>query len=148
MIQLGSPINDQQVHNIINSLDIDQNGQVEWSEFASLMADRWIRQDGATDLAMAGQLFEAKGVDGERQGFIDMAFLREQLCTVGESPLTDAEFDQLAKMGDPDNTGRISVEVFMQLPCWQAPKVSTSELRSPRRQTSPRPGSSSSSDSG
>ena len=38
----------RQVDEILKSLDLDQNGQIEWSEFASLMADRWLRQDGGT----------------------------------------------------------------------------------------------------
>lgn len=133
MEQLGSPIDEKGVQDIISSLDIDQNGQVEWSEFASLMADRWIRQDGATDLTMAAQLFEGVGDDGERKGEMDLSELRQALCSLGEYPMSDADFEALVRLGDPQGTGRMSVEAFLALPCWEAPSVTSGDMRSPRR---------------
>lgn len=42
---------------IVDHIDLNQNGLVEWKEFAMLMADRWLRQEGETDMQLALGLF-------------------------------------------------------------------------------------------
>ena len=101
MQQLGSAANEQ-TEELLNSMDLDKNGRVEWNEFALLMADRWIRQDGQTDIEMAMTLFLSES----GQGVLDLKKMRELLCTTGEAPLSEEEFDQIAAMADPEGWER------------------------------------------
>ena len=63
MQQLGTQCTDEMCDQIISSLDLDHNGQIEWGEFAVLMADRWLRQDGETDMDLVLSLFTQEGDD-------------------------------------------------------------------------------------
>jgi hypothetical protein len=114
-----------QIGEIIRNLDVDQNGQIEWGEFATLMADRWLRQDGETDMELATSLFTVNGDDG----MLDVAKMRELLTTLGEAPLDQKEMDQIIALADPKGSGRVSVETFRNLPCWQAPSLSKSPVK-------------------
>ena len=44
------------VNGIFTSLDVNENGKVEWHEFSALMADRMLRREGRTDLEQAAHL--------------------------------------------------------------------------------------------
>lgn len=107
----------RQVAEIIRNLDVDQNGQIEWGEFATLMADRWLRQDGETDMELAANLFTVAG----DESMLDVAKMRELLTTLGESPLSQKDMDQIVALADPKGSGRVSLETFRSLPCWQVP---------------------------
>jgi len=121
MQQLGSPLSDGAMATVLNSLDLDSNGQIEWSEFASLMADRWLRQDGDTDMQLALGLLSSGDVDGDDDGDISVERMRELLCSCGEAPLAAAEWEDFKKLADPNATGRVSAKAFKSLPCWQPP---------------------------
>ena len=54
-----------QIQEVIKSLDLDNNGQIEWREFACLMANRWLKQDGETDMALAIGLLTSEEDDEE-----------------------------------------------------------------------------------
>ena len=47
----------------MSTLDKDKNSQVDWNEFASLMAERWLRQDGEVDLSMAFSMLAGMNPD-------------------------------------------------------------------------------------
>ena len=55
-----------QVKDIITAMDLDHNGQVEWAEFACLMADRWLRSDEDTDMQLAVGLLASGSTDDAR----------------------------------------------------------------------------------
>ena len=46
-----------QTKSIFHALDVDANGVIEWDEFSALMANRWLGQDGETDIDAAALLF-------------------------------------------------------------------------------------------
>ena len=130
MQQLGSAANEQ-TEELLNSMDLDKNGRVEWNEFALLMADRWIRQDGQTDIEMAMTLFLSES----GQGVLDLKKMRELLCTTGEAPLSEEEFDQIAEMADPEGSGKVRSETFKALPCWLPPMRGRPTVLSRREDT-------------
>ena len=101
MESMGFPVSDEQAQAIISSLDLDGNNKVEWGEFASLMAERWLRRDGAADLEMA-----LKVLSGAEEGSVDVDRMRKLMTTVGETPFSSSEWDDLMKMVDPTGTGR------------------------------------------
>jgi hypothetical protein len=84
------------------------------------MADRWLRQDGETDMELAANLFTVAG----DESMLDIAKMRELLTTLGESPLDQKEMDQIVALADPKGSGRVSLETFRSMPCWQVPSLS------------------------
>ena len=111
-----------QVQDIIKSLDVDNNGQIEWKEFAGLMADRWLRSEGDTDMALALGLLasssnEARSID-DSDDDIDVERMKDLMCRHGEAPFSAAEWDDFISLADPGKTGRVSASSFKMLPCW------------------------------
>ena len=43
------------------------------------------------------------------------------MTLVGDSPMSHEEVEELLRLADPQNTGTISKEKFMGLPCWKVP---------------------------
>ena len=113
-----------QVQDIIKTLDIDNNGQIEWKEFAGLMADRWLRSEGDTDMALALGLLASstnaplQSIDDAEGELIDVDRMRDLLCKHGEAPFSATEWDDFIKLADPGKTGRVQAEAFKNLPCW------------------------------
>ena len=130
MTQLGSPMSDQQVKAIIDTLDMDSNGKIEWAEFASLMADRWLRHEGATDMHLAlGLLRPEDGLDeDDDDAEIAVERIGKLLMGAGEKPLIAAEWAEMKQLMDPKGTGRVSVKAFRDLPCWAPPDLPGQEL--------------------
>ena len=119
----------RQVAEIIRNLDVDQNGQIEWGEFATLMADRWLRQDGETDMELAANLFTVAG----DESMLDVAKMRELLTTLGESPEPEGHGPDRSRR--PEGKRAVSLETFRSLPCWQVPtnwRISSARGAAPR----------------
>lgn len=114
-----------QIEEILTAVDVDQNNQIEWTEFSALMADRWLRQDGDVDMELAVSLFKISDEDD----LLDVNRMREYLTTIGEAPLDASEVDQIVAMADPKGTGRMTTETFRTLPCWQPPPMTESSMK-------------------
>ena len=123
-------MSDQQVKAIIDTLDMDSNGKIEWAEFASLMADRWLRHEGATDMHLAlGLLRPEDGLDeDDDDAEIAVERIGKLLMGAGEKPLIAAEWAEMKQLMDPKGTGRVSVKAFRDLPCWAPPDLPGQEL--------------------
>jgi len=134
MNQLGSPVTDDAVKDIITAMDLDHNGQVEWAEFACLMADRWLRSDEDTDMQLAvgllasGSTDDARGMEEVEE--INVERMRSLLCGSGEAPLNEDEWAQFLRVADPNGTGKVSTDAFKAMPCWAPPSAEL--LLSPR----------------
>jgi len=122
MSQVGHEPSQEDISRILASLDVNNDKRIEWAEFASLMADRWLRQDGDTDMHMALSLLDGNVVAGESD-IMDVNKLKDLLCKNGESPLSKSEWDSLMQLADPQKTGRISLQDFRELPCWRVPPM-------------------------
>jgi len=121
MNRLGLHPSREQVIDIINAIDLDHNGQVEFSEFAAVMARRLLEQEGQAEIAMALQLFEP--LEGTQ---VEVPHLQELLTSTGCNPLSEQEFAQLMKVADPQGTGTLDYERFKRLPCWERPETGLS----------------------
>jgi len=115
MVQLGCSMSTEEIRGVLDQLDIDRNGQIEWKEFAIMMADRWLRQDGETDMALA------LGLVTDEDDDIDVDSLKALLCGHGERPLSKEEWAQFMKVADPGSTGTVTAKSFKSLPCWEPP---------------------------
>ena len=54
---------------------------------------------------------------------ISMAKMRQMLCHSGDQPLSADEFRRLQALADPQNTGYMSYQSFLNLPCWEPPDL-------------------------
>jgi len=64
----------------------------------------------------ARRLFDLDG-----SGDLSPAEIRGLMTSVGDSPMSHEEVEELLRLADPQNTGTISKEKFMGLPCWKVP---------------------------
>lgn len=137
---MGMEPTEQQLQDLITSVDIDGNGKIELEEFANLMARRILMHDGKVELEQAFKLFDA-----DNSGFVTADEIRSLLTTAGgDEALTSAEVDELIKMADPDQDGRISFEEFKGMECWKIPDMTQptrAQRTSPRREQNPPAGS-------
>ena len=67
-------------------------------------------------LPRARRLFDLDG-----SGDLSPAEIRGLMTSVGDSPMSHEEVEELLRLADPQNTGTISKEKFMGLPCWKVP---------------------------
>jgi len=121
MSQLGHPMTDSQVDNVLTKLDTDRSGCVEWEEFAALMADRWLRADGKVDMNMALSLVvDSCKADEDDDDDISLEEVKKLMCDCGDAPFSSSEWEDFVRAADPGGTGRVGSAAFKQLNCWWA----------------------------
>jgi len=105
--QMGEHPTDEQLHDMISDVDIDNNGTIELNEFISMMqrheSDSKAVED---DIRLAFQTFDLDG-----NGEIDRNELKQVMEKLGE-PLTDEEVAAMIAEADQDGDGLINFEEF------------------------------------
>ena len=89
--------------------DVDENGDgtIDFDEFKVLMQMQMTETDQTENLTSAFKVFD---VDGS--GSITKEELHKIMTTLGE-PLTDAEVDEMMKGADKDGSGTIEYKEFV-----------------------------------
>ena len=98
-----------EINEMINEIDTEGTGQLDFPEFISLMARRMKDVNPEEELREAFQV-----LDRDKTGLISSTELRHVVGNVGET-FTDDEADQMIKEADPDGTGQIRYEDFIKL---------------------------------
>lgn len=94
---------------MINEVDVDGNGSIDFPEFLSLMARKMRDTDTEEELVDAFRVFDRDG-----NGLISAAELRHVMTNLGEK-LTDEEVDEMIKEADLDGDGHINYEEFVRM---------------------------------
>merc|ERR1712025_1408860 len=94
---------------MINEVDADGNGTIDFPEFLSLMARKMKDTDTEEELIEVFKVFDRDG-----NGFISAAELRHVMTNLGEK-LTDEEVDEMIRDGDGDGDGQINYEEFVKM---------------------------------
>jgi calmodulin len=94
MRSLGCNPTDAELQDMINEVDADGNGSMNFPEFLSLMSRKMKDTDKEEELAEAFAVFDMDG-----SGFIDPSALRHIMCNLGEK-LTDEEVDEMIREAD------------------------------------------------
>lgn len=94
---------------MINEVDVDGNGSIDFPEFLSLMARKMKDTDTEEELVDAFRVFDWDG-----NGLISAAELRHVMTNLGEK-LTDEEVDEMIKEADLDGDGHINYEEFVRM---------------------------------
>ena len=94
---------------MINEVDVDGNGTIDFPEFLSLMARKMKDTDTEEELIDAFKVFDRDG-----NGLISAAELRHVMTNLGEK-LSDEEVDEMIREADIDGDGHINYEEFVKM---------------------------------
>merc|ERR1712007_259423 len=109
MRSLGRNPTEAELQDMINEVDADGNGTIDFPEFLSLMARKMKDTDTEEELIEAFKVFDRDG-----NGFISAAELRYSMTNLGEK-LSDIEVDEMIREADLDNDGQINYDEFVKM---------------------------------
>ncbi|MCJ1405472.1 hypothetical protein MMC11_008700 [Xylographa trunciseda] len=118
MRSLGQNPSESELQDMINEVDADNNGTIDFPEFLTMMARKMKDTDSEDEIRanshLAYQCEAFKVFDRDNNGFISAAELRHVMTSIGEK-LTDDEVDEMIREADQDGDGRIDYNEFVQL---------------------------------
>ncbi|KAL2827217.1 hypothetical protein BDW59DRAFT_58662 [Aspergillus cavernicola] len=109
MRSLGQNPTDTELQDIIDELDVDRTGTIDFDEFLIMMSRKVKDSDPDAELREAFAVF-----DQDNSGTISVDELRRVLQSIGEGA-TDADVDEMLKMADTNGDGSIDYEEFVKL---------------------------------
>ncbi|XP_073105605.1 calmodulin isoform X1 [Elaeis guineensis] len=109
MTSLGQNPTEAELQDMINEVDADQNGAIDFHEFLNLMACKVKNTDSEEELREAFKVF-----DKDQNGFISAANLRNVLTNLGEKP-TDEEINEMIREADIDGDGQVNYDDFVMM---------------------------------
>ena len=104
MRSLGHKPTEEGLKIMIDEVDADGNGNIDFAEFLTLMARRMKAKDTQTEIAEAFKVF-----DKDNSGKISVKELRDVMTSLGEK-LTKNEVEDMIKDADIDGDG---VRIFL-----------------------------------
>ncbi|ORY49126.1 calmodulin [Rhizoclosmatium globosum] len=109
MRSLGQHPTDAELKDLMNEVDEDRNGTIEFDEFLRLMARKLKDSDSEEELKSAFKVFDEDG-----NGFISADELRHVMANLGEK-LTEAEIEAMIRENDANGDGQIDYIEFLSM---------------------------------
>ncbi|XP_030472915.1 calmodulin-like protein 11 [Syzygium oleosum] len=100
---------EKELQDMINEVDADGNGTIEFAEFLNLMANKMKETDAEEELKEAFKVF-----DKDQNGYISESELRHVMINLGEK-LTDEEVAQMIREADLDGDGQVNYDEFVKM---------------------------------
>merc|ERR1712110_599638 len=109
MRSLGMNVSPTELKDMLNEVDINGDGTIDFSEFLTLMSKNTKEFDEKQELRATFNVFDKDG-----DGYITAAELRNVMTNLGEK-LSDAEIDEMIKGADTDGDWRVSYYEFVTM---------------------------------
>ncbi|XP_076095369.1 uncharacterized protein LOC143066261 [Mytilus galloprovincialis] len=109
MRSLGQNPTNADITEMINEVDSDGSGTINFAEFTKMMGKKMENSDPVEDLREAFKIFD-KNSDGK----IDPNELKKVMVNIGEK-LTDEEANEMIKEADVDGDGKVNYEEFVKM---------------------------------
>eukprot|EP00929_Paragymnodinium_shiwhaense_P111332 TRINITY_DN7923_c0_g1_i1.p2 TRINITY_DN7923_c0_g1~~TRINITY_DN7923_c0_g1_i1.p2 ORF type:complete len:151 (-),score=59.22 TRINITY_DN7923_c0_g1_i1:208-660(-) len=107
---LGQNPKEAELQRLINDVDVDKNGSLDFPEFLAVMVQQLqTRDDPEKKLKEAFKILDADG-----SGSIGMEEMKRMLTTRGDK-MTEEEVDEVFKLVDLDGDGTIEFDEFMKV---------------------------------
>nr|CAI5831610.1 unnamed protein product [Callosobruchus analis] len=104
MRSLGQRPTETELRDMVNQVDSDGNGTIEFNEFLQMMSKKMKDADGEEELREAFRVF-----DKNNDGLISSNELRHVMTSLGER-LSEEEVDDMIKEADLDGDGQVNYE--------------------------------------
>ncbi|RWW50951.1 hypothetical protein BHE74_00042747 [Ensete ventricosum] len=104
----GQNPTEAELEEMINEVDADRSGTIDFPEFLNLMA-RKMHADSEEELKEAFRVF-----DKDQNGFISAAELRDVMVNLGEQ-LSDEEINEMMREADSNSDGQIDYNEFVKV---------------------------------
>jgi len=109
MQSLGQHPTQEELEDMINEMDVDGNGTVDFDEFIMMMSKKLSEPESEADIKEAFKVF-----DKDNNGFISASELRQVMINLGEK-LTDEEINEMIREADNDDDGQVNYEEFVKM---------------------------------
>jgi len=109
MRSLGQSPTEHELQDMINEVDTDGSGTIDFPEFLQMMAKKMKDIDSEEEITEAFRVFDKDG-----NGYISAAELRHVMTSLGEK-LTDDEVDEMIREADLNGDGQIDYEEFVKM---------------------------------
>ncbi len=109
MKNLGQTPSEAELQDMINEVDIDGNGTIDFKEFLGLMARKMRDADTEEELIEAFKVFDRDG-----NGLISGNELQHVMTSLGEN-ISQDEVEEMIKEADLDGDGYINYEEFVRM---------------------------------
>jgi calmodulin len=104
MKSLGQSPTDTEVQDIIDKVDTDGKGNIDFPEFLMMITRRMYHMHEDVDIRDAFRVFDKDG-----NGYISAAELRHVMINLGET-LTEKEVDEMISEADADGDGQVNYQ--------------------------------------
>lgn len=109
MRSLGQNPTEAELQDMVNEVDADGNGTIDFPEFLTMMARKMKDTDSEEEIKEAFKVFDKDG-----NGFISAAELRHVMTNLGEK-LSDNEVEEMIREADVDGDGQINYSEFVNV---------------------------------
>ncbi|XP_073971179.1 calmodulin-alpha-like isoform X2 [Rhodnius prolixus] len=109
MRSLGQRPTETELRDMVNGVDQDGNGSIEFNEFLQMMSKKMKGAEGEDELREAFRVF-----DKNNDGLISNSELRHVMTNLGEK-LSDEEVDDMIKEADLDGDGMVNYAEFVTI---------------------------------